>query len=409
MPGPWGPPKTCGVRACAAGPCGLTLGLNMADLYVLVFVAALLISAGGVWVLCRVAPKLGLVDHPEGRKAHLRATPVIGGLGIMSGAVLAILLGLLLPNHTRTIVAGATQHIGFFAGALMLIVVGVMDDRKPIAARYKLLVQLAACALAVGLDHTIVGDVDLWIGPFQLSLGPLAGPFTILVMLTITNAVNMIDGIDGLAGGVTLAAFAIMAKALMSAGFATAPYAVAAVGALAGFMLFNFPILPGRPAKAFLGDGGSLICGFTLAYLAIDLSSLPNRVFKPSTALWFFFIPVTDCIWLYVRRTWVARAPFAAGRDHIHHLLMEYWPARTVAWVLVLASGVMAGGGYLAEREHVPANILVLSWIGAFLLYGLVTQKAWRRAWERGTHHQRMVAAAATAPVAVAVGKDDEI
>ena len=172
-----------------------------------------------------------------------------------------------------------------------------------------------------------------------------------------------------------------MAKALIAAGFTSAPYAVGLIGALTAFLLFNFPLLPGQKAKLFLGDSGSLMFGFTVAYMAIQLSGLPGRVFKPSTALWFFFIPVVDTIWIYLRRMWVARAPFAAGRDHIHHLLMARFSARMVTWIIVLASALLAGGAYLAERKGVDNSVMILSWIGAFGLYGALTQKAWMRGW----------------------------
>jgi UDP-GlcNAc:undecaprenyl-phosphate GlcNAc-1-phosphate transferase len=313
----------------------------------------------------------------------VRTTQVVGGLAILLGASFAVIAGTVFKTHAEAIAFVAIQHIGYFIGAGMLILIGALDDRKPVPARYKLMVQLIACLVAILVDGLQVRSFPMGLGLAQLSVGPFVLPFTLLVMLTITNAINMIDGIDGLAGGVTLAGFLIMAKALVSAGFPTAPYLIALVAAMAAFLLFNFPLLPNRPAKVFLGDAGSLVCGFTLAYLAIDLSSLPNRVFKPSTALWFFFIPAADCIWLYLRRTIVARAPFMPGRDHIHHLLMEHMSARATAWLLVFVSGLMAAGGYFAERRGVPSVYVLGAWILAFLAYGAVTHRAWKRAWDK--------------------------
>lgn len=358
----------------------------MAGLYALVFAGGFATTAAGIWVLCLVAPFLGLVDAPEGRKNHHRTTPVVGGIAILLGASFAVVAGTVFKEHAAAIAQVAIQHIGFFIGAALLVTLGALDDRKPVAARHKLLVQLIACLVACLVDNLRVQDFPIGFGAIQWTLGPLVIPFTVLVMLTITNAINMIDGIDGLAGGVTFVGFLIMAKALMTAGYSTAPYVIALVAAMAAFLVFNFPLLPGRPAKVFLGDAGSLVCGFTLAYLAIDLSSLPNRVFKPSTALWFFFIPVADTVWLYVRRTVVARAPFAPGRDHIHHLLMEHMSPRATAWLLVGASGLMAAGGYLAERRHVAGFYLIAAWIITFVLYGAVTHKAWLKAWKNGPH-----------------------
>lgn len=153
---------------------------------------------------------------------------------------------------------------------------------------------------------------------------------------------------------------------------------------MAGFLVYNFPWRPGHRAKAFLGDAGSMVCGFALAYLAIEYSALPTRVFKPSTALWFFFIPVADTIWLYLRRLVVAGAPTAAGRDHIHHLLMQRFTPGQTAWLLVGASALLMLAAYLAERRGVPNWTMIVTWILSFLVYGALTHRPWMAAWKRG-------------------------
>jgi UDP-GlcNAc:undecaprenyl-phosphate GlcNAc-1-phosphate transferase len=357
------------------------IGETMTGFYALVFAGALAMTAAMIWGLCRLAPRLGLIDHPQGRKAHARATPVVGGLAIFASATV-IAVALMIVQSKPTAPLGAFQeHIGFAIGLGLLFLMGAVDDWRPIPARYKLLGQLVSCLIAVVGSGAVVGDIGIKFAGHALSLGHLVWPFSVLVMLTVTNAINMIDGVDGLAGGVTLVALAVMAKALITAGFTSAPYAVALIGALTAFLLFNFPVLKNQKAKLFLGDSGSLMFGFTVAYMAIQLSGLPGRVFRPSTALWFFFIPVADTIWIYIRRMWVARAPFAAGRDHIHHLLMARFSPRLVTWIIVIASAILAGGAYLAERKGVDNSVLILSWIGAFCLYGALTQKAWMRAW----------------------------
>ena len=353
----------------------------MTGQYALIFCGAFGLTALVVWALCRVAPTLGLIDHPHGRKFHADATPVVGGIAIficVAVATLPIMLSQMKPDAP---LGGMQDHIGFAVGAIVLVAMGVVDDWRPIPARYKLMVQLACCVLAVCLDGAVVGDIGLFVGPHVISLGPLVAPFSVLVMLTVTNAINMIDGVDGLAGGVSLVALAVIAKAVIAAGFTSAPYVVALIGALAAFLLFNFPLLPNHKAKLFLGDSGSLLLGFTLAYMAIELSALPGRVFKPSTALWMFFLPVADTIWIYLRRMWVARAPFAAGRDHIHHLLMERFSSRVVTWLIVGASAILAVSAYAAERVGVDNSVIILSWIAAFLMYGPLTHQAWVRAW----------------------------
>lgn len=355
----------------------------MLQLYALVFAASLAATVPAIWLLCRLAPRLGLVDHPEGRKAHQRSTPLIGGLAIVAGAALALVFIMIQQGEVSALFSTFRRHTGFFCGVILLLVMGLIDDRRPIAARWKLLIQLFCCTLAVFIDGAVVGEVGIWINNHLLSLGPMKAPFTVLVMLTITNAMNMIDGADGLSGGIMLMALLVIAKAVATAGFSSTPYVIALIGALSAFLLFNFPLLPGQKARAFLGDAGSLVFGFALAYMAIELSALPGRVFKPSTALYLFFLPVADTVWIYVRRMIIARAPFSPGRDHIHHLVMERFSPRMTTWILVGFSGLLAGGAYTAERLGVDNSVLILTWMGLFLAYGAVTQRAWLRAWKR--------------------------
>jgi UDP-GlcNAc:undecaprenyl-phosphate/decaprenyl-phosphate GlcNAc-1-phosphate transferase len=354
----------------------------MKEIYALAFLGGLAATGAWLWALYCLAPKLGLIDHPKGRKKHEAPTPIVGGLAILLGgitgfALLSVYVGL------SGVWAILSLHKGYLIGGALLVGIGLWDDLRPVAARYKLLIQLAACTIAVCVDRAFIGDILISADALVLTLGPFVIPFTILVMLTVTNAINMIDGVDGLAGGIMFVATAIMAKALIAAGWSTAILAIGLTGALTAFLIVNFPILPLRKAKVFLGDCGSLLLGFTLAYLAINLSALPFRVFNPSTALWLFFFPVADTIWLYFRRMWFARAPFAPGRDHIQHLLLERFSPRLVTWILVGVSGVLAASAYVAERMGVLSVILILAWIAAFILYGLVTHKAWRHAWDR--------------------------
>jgi len=320
----------------------------------------------------------------------------VGGLAILLGGLTGfVLLGAVLgPSAVWSILE---PHKGYVVGACLLVAVGLWDDLHPVRAFHKLLVQLSACMLAVLIDKNVVGDVVISAEYLVLTLGPLAIPFTVLVMLTVTNAINMIDGADGLAGGIMLMAMIVMAKGLTAAGWSAAPLLIGLIGALTAFLIANFPFLPNRPAQVFLGDCGSLLLGFTLAYLAISFSALPYRLFKPSTALWLFFIPVADTIWLYLRRMWFGRAPFAPGRDHLHHFMLERLSPRATAWTLVGLSGLLGAIAYGAERLGVYSYLLIVTWVLAFLAYGLITHAPWKRAWLKGRSEQGAAEIDATA------------
>lgn len=344
--------------------------------------------------LCWLAPRLGLIDHPVGRKVHAAPTPLVGGLSIALAAVLALTLGAVLDPQVSLAFEGS-RYIGLIIGAVGLLCLGGIDDRTPLPAKVKLAGQVIFCLGAIFIDGVMIGNIGVHIGPLSLSLGPFLVPVTLLVMVTIINALNMIDGVDGLAAGIAFCALAIMTKAAVAAQFHSEAFLLCAlIGAVAGFLLFNFPIWPRRRVGIFLGDGGTLLLGFLVAYFAISLSAVPHRVFRPSTAIWFFFIPVADAMLLYLRRTLMDRAPFRPGRDHIHHIVLHHLPPWLATWVLVTASAALAGTAYAAERLGVRPIWLLSGWIVLFVCYAAITQSGWRAAWLRS--HQGPAAPAET-------------
>jgi UDP-GlcNAc:undecaprenyl-phosphate GlcNAc-1-phosphate transferase len=332
--------------------------------------------------LLRLAPKLGLIDAPGGRKAHAAPTAVVGGLAVAIGATLALTLLSMVNSFVAHAMSGLSQYVGLLIGLAALLAIGIADDRANIPARYKMLVQAVFCSLAIWLDNVLVGNIGVTIGGVTVHLGGMLFPFTLLVMVTIINALNMIDGVDGLAGGIAFCALVIMAKAAFAGQYWTeAMLLCAVVGTLGAFLLINFPIWPGRKARAFLGDGGTLLLGFLLAYFAIRLSAIPHRVFRPSTVIWFFFIPVADCVLLYLRRLIKDGAPARPGRDHIHHVLLARYPPWATTWILVGVSALFSAGAYFAERTGAQPIQMIAGWIISFLLFAAITQKAWSQAW----------------------------
>lgn len=346
-------------------------------------VLAALAAAACVTLLARYAPALGLVDHPAGRKTHQVPTPLVGGLGIALGALIAF-LALYAASPTVRLGFDGNSYVGLIVGAAGMVALGAIDDRTPIAAKLKMAAQLVFILPAVLVDQVQIGSLGITIGLLDLSLGPALVPITILVMLTIVNALNMIDGVDGLAGGIAFCALALMTKAVVAGGFsAEIAILTAILGALGGFLLINFPLWPGRKARVFLGDGGTLLLGFVVAYFAVSLSAMPDRVFRPSTAIWFFFIPVADAMLLCLRRYMMDRAPARPGRDHIHHILLNHWPAWRTTWSLVGLSALMGAAGYAAERLGVRSLWLLTGWVVLFLTYAALTHRGWIDAWRR--------------------------
>ena len=332
--------------------------------------AALAISAGAVLVFARLAPALGLLDHPGGRKVHADPVPLVGGLGIFTAVMVAAW------------VLGLGPKAGWFFLALSVIIaVGFWDDVADIRPRIKFAIQVGASAIMIwgaGVQLHTVGDLVGW---RAIGLSAFAVPLTVFAIVGVVNAVNMMDGQDGLAGSLAVAAFAWYAVMAADSGLQLqALIALTFCGAIGGFLLFNLRF-PWQPrAKVFLGDAGSLMIGFALGWFAIDLTQGPGRTVPPIAALWVLLLPLADCVSLMIRRVRKGRSPFVADSQHIHHYLMRrgFTHGQALA-VLVAASTVFGFIGYLAWRLGIPEPALFWPFAIGFLAYHLWIQKAWAR------------------------------
>lgn len=310
----------------------------------LTLAAGLVAAIGAIALLERLAPRLGLVDQPGGRKDHAGTVPLVGGLGI--------LVGLLVAHSGSTGPAGEA----FLAAATLLAAVGALDDRSELNPRVKFAAQLVAAVIMIfsaGIELHSLGDLLGW---RALGLAWLSIPLTLFATVGVINAVNMVDGQDGLAGLLCLIAFGWYGLVAAQSGLGSqAAMAWSVAAAVAGFLAFNLR-LPWRPrARVFLGDAGSLMLGFALAWLAIDLTQGPRRSFYPIAALWVLILPLADCVSLMTRRLLAGRSPFVADREHIHHYLSARGLTVTQStWLLAAISALFGAVGYFEiGRAHV--------------------------------------------------------
>lgn len=308
-------------------------------LYLALILAGTLLGLLLTPVVTSASMSLGLVDAPGGRKVHLTAVPRVGGLAIASAATLALLLvvwSLPLVGMTPPDFLPLWPVI---AGAALVFAVGLVDDFTTLAAATKLAVQAVAAGIVMGSGLLIE---RLTIGGATVQLGVLAYPVTLAWIVGLTNAFNLIDGIDGLATGVAVIAGATCAAILIWRGHAAEAMLLAAlVGAALGFLVYNF-----APASIFLGDGGSLLFGFILATTAITGWQKGATALAAGVPLLIFALPLIDTLSALVRRA--ARGsggnPTLAGvlvriaepdREHIHHRLMALgWTPRQIVIVL---------------------------------------------------------------------------
>ena len=336
----------------------------------LAFLSATLLTS--LWIVLlrgRIAERLGLIDHPGKRKQHEGRIPTVGGLAIL------LTLFIALPGTARMPGLAA-----LLAAMAMLGALGVLDDRRGVRLGIKFSIQIAAAALVVFLGHTWLADLGELFGPGSVALGILAIPFTLFAIVGLVNATNMVDGMDGLAGGlVAVALFGFLVLAAAAGRMAEAQLIVFALGALTGFLLFNMRHPWNRRATVFLGDAGSLSLGLLVVWLAISLSQGAGRAMSPAIALWLFALPLMDCVSIILRRMSKGRSPFHADRQHLHHVLLlaGYSSAKAVAIILALAIG-LASIGVLGYVSKVPEAIMFWAFLALFGLYHYAVKHAWR-------------------------------
>ena len=282
---------------------------------------ALAVVAGFVFVsilipmLCRPAERMGLLDLPDDRKLHGEPVPMIGGIAMF----IAFCAGLLIiPDPLR-------PYASLVIGMGVLLATGLVDDALDITPASKLIMQLVAATLMVSWGEVQVHSLGNLLGAGEIELGEWSIPFTVLCTVFMINAVNMADGTDGLAGGmvvIILVGLAILGWANGAReAFIVLSLLLAAVAM--GFLLFNMRTPWRKRASVFMGDAGSMMLGFAIAWLAIFVSQRPDASVYPISIAWLLVLPVTDLVSSYFRRLMRGQSPFSADSEHLHHALLR--------------------------------------------------------------------------------------
>jgi UDP-GlcNAc:undecaprenyl-phosphate GlcNAc-1-phosphate transferase len=301
-------------------------------------IAAFVLTVGTVWLLNPIALRFALVDRPAGRKDHAEPTPVTGGI--------AMLLAVLVCGAFVFDGLGRGS-MGFALAAVMLVVVGVLDDRYDLPWWSRMLVQVAAALVLVYVGDVRIERLGSMFGPQIDSMGVWSTPFTVFAVVGAINAVNMADGADGLAGSLVFACLVMLALVAFHAGNASVyQHMPILIGAVAGFLVFNFR-WPGRKhAAVFMGNSGSALLGLVIACFIARLTQNVQHPVDPVLALWLLPVPLIDCLVLMLRRLRHGHSPFSPDHNHVHYLMREagFGPTRS-ALVLVAFS---VGCGLLA-------------------------------------------------------------
>jgi len=292
-------------------------------------IIAAICSAALIFAFLLYAPRFGWLDHPDGRKAHDVAVPALGGVAWFFGFAIAVLLSQPTASHQYLLSAMA-----------ILVLVGAIDDRKPLPSWLRLCMQSIAVVIAFQGSGPIQ-SLGATFG-FQLSLGGFAWPFTVFAVIGVINAINMIDGMDGLLGSLVSLAFCALIFVLYRAGVGDLAFVPAvAVCALIPFLLVNVRTPWQKQARMFFGDSGSMPIGLLLAWCVISTTQGERGLLQPVSALFLLAVPLIDTVSLMLRRGLRGQSPFNADQEHVHHLLQRAGIGVGASLVLLLSAAAL--------------------------------------------------------------------
>lgn len=316
---------------------------------------ALAVTLFAIFSIRPIARRLGLVDKPDERKRHRGRIPLIGGLCFFIG----MLAGLSYLGYLDRFVTS------LLAGGALIVLIGVVDDFAGLSVKSRLLAEAGIVALVIAASGYYVDDLGLSLPGNALRLGMLGIPLTIVAVIGLINAFNMLDGIDGLAASMAMVSIAAILL------FDHVTWSVPSVllllqvlfAALVPYLFVNMGWPDGR--KVFMGDAGSMLIGFLLAWSVIFLSHRGVARLAPVDVLWCIAIPVMDTLGVMYRRMRMGRSPFKPDRLHLHHLMLDAgFPPRLTLVLIVAAAGTLALLGY-ALRNASP-------WLSLFAFAAVV-------------------------------------
>jgi UDP-GlcNAc:undecaprenyl-phosphate GlcNAc-1-phosphate transferase len=308
-----------------------------------------------------IAVDVGLVDKPNARKHHEGQIPLIGGISIFAAVLAASLLWLPDTLELRM----------YLIASAMMVFIGALDDKYDLKVRIRIVGQIIIASLMIyGVGGYISNLGDLFAFG-DIELGPIGIIFTYFAIIVVINAYNMVDGIDGLVGSLSLNTFtAIALLFLMSGNTNYLSYPLILATATLPYLMFNLGFLQKQTKKIFMGDAGSMFIGLSVIWLLSMGTQGDNASFRPVTALWICAVPLMDMLAIVMRRYRKGKSPFKPDRDHLHHILQRAGLSSRQTLIAITAFSVlMSLLGVLGEYLQVPESIELLLFVVIFILY----------------------------------------
>ncbi len=313
-----------------------------------IFVTSLVITYILIPRMCLYANKIGLLDYSNKRKAHSVGRPLVGGITI------AISL-----TFSSFMFIESKQISCFFAGMVLIVIIGFLDDYKNLSPKLKLLGQIITAIFVIVVGEVVIQSVG------TVSLGIFAIPVTIFCIVGVINSTNMIDGVDGLVGAVSTIAF--ISFAILSYINDQSMYlllCIALSGCVIAFLRHNW-----HPSLLFLGDAGSFLIGYSMIFLSIALSQKHNSVVPSVVPLLIMAVPIADLSSVSLRRIINGKNPFTADKRHLHHLLLRLgFKKRDVVLIIALITTLLSALGIIGTIYKIHEYYLFSLFISYFVL-----------------------------------------
>lgn len=308
----------------------------------LTFLWAFLLALFAVPSIIHVAFYKNLLDEPNHRTIHSSSTPRLGGLAIFTGFMSSLMIFGILDLGIQQLMAGT----------LLLFFIGVKDDIASVSAFKKFFIQILATGIVMFLADIRITSFQGFLGIYELELG-FSYVFTFLVIVGVTNAINLIDGMDGLAGSIVLLISLIFGGYFY---YFNSPYAYVAfalAGGVLGFLRYNI-----YKASVFMGDTGSLVSGFILAVLAIQILEMQQIPSAPAIVVSIMILPIFDTLRVFALRIFNGRSPFYPDKNHLHHQLLTLGLSQIkVLGLLIIFNIIMFGFNYF--NADMGNNLLI--------------------------------------------------
>lgn len=317
-------------------------------LYIAAFACAFAISLLTTPFSKKISIKLGAIDYPKKRGLHKEPIPRMGGIAIVLGFMVTMLILMPFMPELRS-----TQFIGFIVGAIVIVILGMLDDIYDLKARIKLVVQIIA-ALIVVYSGTRISVVN-W--PISTAFEPISAPITLIWIIGVTNAVNLIDGVDGLAAGVSgIGALCLMILCILSGSELAVVLSATLCGSCLGFLPRNF-----SPAEVFMGDTGATFLGYVLAVSSIIGVYKGYALLSVLIAALALALPIFDMLFAMIRRFIKGKPIMQADRGHLHHRLIDSgYSHKQAVCILYGISAIGAGLSILIAMKDMRAIIVAV-------------------------------------------------